>query len=397
MKLKRIITNLWFSILASTCILMFSCSEDTQVSNEPDTEGQESEEQEVQIPSLNPQQAQSGVIRDITSATLVEEMGIGWNLGNSMDVEDRDKTFWGNPLPTKEMIDAIAERGFGTLRVPVTWGYHQGPAPNYAIETEFLDQIQEIVDYALANGMHTIINVHHDDPWMIPTYAMADEVGARLESLWSQVALRFESYGDYLIFETMNEPRHEGSAQEWLGGTAEGRDVVNQYHKISLDAIRATGGNNEKRHIMIAPYAAAAYDVTMNALVIPNDDTNIIVSIHQYFPFEFTHETPNGTFNWGSQQDRTDLRNAIDFIADKWVVQEKRPVVLGEWGTVDKNNAAARRNHAEAFVEYAKDRGMLPIWWDNGLGDEFGVFDRNTISWSRHDGLVDIILNTWYK
>jgi endoglucanase len=100
-------------------------------------------------------------------------------LGNTLDTEDVDKTAWGNPITTKAMIDAVAEKGFKTLRLPVTWRFHTGSAPDYILESDWLDRVEDIANFALSNEMYVIINVHHDDEWIIPTYENAPAVKDR--------------------------------------------------------------------------------------------------------------------------------------------------------------------------------------------------------------------------
>jgi endoglucanase len=341
--------------------------------------------------NLNTEQATSGEIRSITSMELVAEMGIGWNLGNSMDVEAEDKTLWGNPLPTKSMIVEVANRGFSTLRLPVTWDYHLEAEAPFSVDPNFLDRIQEIVDYALEAGMHVILNTHHEDTWIVPTNTAEPMVKVRLSALWTQISERFITYGDYLIFETLNEPRYEGSPEEWTGGTAEGRAVVNEYHRVSLNAIRATGGNNLNRHIMISPYAASSYDFAMNELQIPNNDDKVIISIHSYFPFDFTLNQ-TGTANWGSNEEINALIDELERIRNKWIITEKRPVILGEWGVTFKNNNQVRENYVRSYVSESLSRGLLPIVWDNGLENELGLFDRRNNRWNWHSNVVNAIL-----
>ncbi|MFD0860597.1 glycoside hydrolase family 5 protein [Sungkyunkwania multivorans] len=323
-----------------------------------------------------------GAMREISPIEMVSEMKMGWNLGNSLDVEGENETVWGNPVTTRQMIDKVAERGFNTIRVPVTWRFHQGPAPNYIIEKSWLDRVEEVVNYGRANNMYVIINVHHDDPWIIPTYPKGDEVKARLSKLWTQVANRFKNYSDYVIFETLNEPRYEDSPEEWTGGTAEGRDMVNQYHKTALDAIRATGGNNSLRKLMISTYAASTLPIAMNALVIPNNDQNTIVSLHSYFPFPFTLEGTDAT--WGTDEDKAQLTAEMDRIKSKFVDNGKA-VVLGEWSSGNQNNFEDRLAHATFYANSAANRGISSVWWDNGnsgvSNDGLAIFDRRTLSW----------------
>ncbi|MFP2996612.1 glycoside hydrolase family 5 protein [Spongiivirga sp. MCCC 1A20706] len=368
-----------------TIFLMLSCrSESVNVTVVP-TEDSVEEQPVDENPDNGDNEASefdNGTMRGLSSMEIVAEMKIGWNLGNSLDAEGDNETVWGNPVTTKAMIDEVANRGFNILRVPVTWRFHQGTAPNYTIEKDWLDRVEEVVNYGRANNMYVIINVHHDDTWIIPTYNEGDAVKARLSKLWTQVANRFKNYSDYLIFETLNEPRFENSAEEWSGGTAEGRDMVNQYHKTSLDAIRATGGNNSTRKIMISTYAASTLPITMNALVIPNNDVNTIVSLHSYFPFPFTLEGTDST--WGTDDDKAQLIAEMDRIKAKFVDNGKA-VVLGEWSSGNQNNTADRLEHASFYANAAAERGLASVWWDNGnsgvSNDGLAIFNRQTLSW----------------
>ena len=313
----------------------------------------------------------NGIMRGLSPTELVAEMGSGWNLGNTLDVEDKDKTLWGNPLTTKEMIDAVKARGFTTIRIPVTWRFHMGNAPDYIIEKEWLQRVQEIVEYARGNDMYAIINIHHDDTWIIPTYEQADEVKERLFKVWTQIGNHFRDYSDYLIFETLNEPRHEDSPEEWTGGTEEGRDVVNQYHKACIDAIRQTGGNNNLRQVMISTYAASTLPNVLDALVIPNNEPirlgeRMVIKAH-----------------WG---------NELDKIVNKFV-SKGQPVIMGEWSSGNQNNTQDRLAHAVFYAKECAKRGLVPIWWDVGNygNNASGLMDRNTLEWPYGD-IADAVI-----
>jgi len=320
----------------------------------------------------------SGIIRNMSSMDLVAEMGVGWNLGNSLDVESVDKTDWGNPLPSQQIIDRVFDMGFRTLRIPITWDYHQQAAAPYTIQENYLTRVQEAVNYGISKDMHVIINIHHDNSWLRPTAADAPQVNPRLQSLWTQVANRFKAYGDHLIFETLNEPRLLNSPEEWTGGTEEGRNILNEYHATALNAIRATGGNNTGRHIMISTYAASTLPVAMDGLVIPNDDSRVIISLHTYFPWPFAG--PDSTLaTWGSDEDKALLEEEFDRIHQKWVVEEGRPIILGEWGAVDKDNLNIREEYYEFYVSESTQRGLLPVVWDDG--GNFRMLNRASLTW----------------
>lgn len=334
----------------------------------------------------------NGVMRDISSVKIVSEMKVGWNLGNSLDAEGANETAWGNPVVTKALIDKVALRGFKTIRVPVTWRFHQGSSPNYTVEKAWLDRVEEVVNYVRANNMYVIINVHHDDTWIIPTYEKGDGVKNRLSKLWTQIANRFKKYSDYVIFETLNEPRLEDSPEEWIGGTAEGRDMVNQYHKVSIDAIRATGGNNSTRHIMISSYAASTSPQAINDLIVPNNDVKTIVSLHPYFPYGFALGGTDST--WGTNNDKAQLDVEMDRIKAKFT-DNGIAVILSEWSSGNQNNISDRLTHATYYANAAAKRGFASIWWDNGntgvSNDGLGILNRNNLTWT-FDNIADTII-----
>lgn len=314
--------------------------------------------------------------RDINSFDLVAEMGVGWNLGNSFDVTSRDKTFWGNPITSKAMIDAVKNKGFKTLRIPITWGPNQSENAPYTIESSYLTDVKKVVDYGFQNKMHVIINVHHDDDWVKPTASEAENTKNRLSSLWTQVATHFKKYNDSLVFETLNEPRLQGIPEEWIGGTPEGRQFINDFNKAAVDAIRTTGGNNEKRHIMIPTWGASTIPAAMNDLVIPNNDPKIIISLHSYFPWQFAGEAQ---ISWGSVQDKIALEAELDAIRQKWIIEEGRPVIIGEWGSIEANPLQSRIEYATFYAQQAAERSLLTIVWDNGAS--FRLLNRHNLIW----------------
>ena len=324
--------------------------------------------------------------RDISSFDLVAEMGVGWNMGNSFDVTSVDKTFWGNPLPSKPIIDAVRAMGFTTLRIPVTWGFNQEDSSPFTIEASYLERVKQVVDYGFQNKMHVIVNVHHDNDWVRPEAASAEETKARLGSLWTQVANYFIEYNDSLIFETLNEPRLEGTPEEWTGGTPAGRGFVNEFNKVAVDAIRATGANNEKRHIMIPTWAASTVPAALDDLVIPNNDPKVIISLHTYFPWPFAGEA---AVSWGSEADKTALSNELERVRQKWIVENGRAVILGEWGSVENNPLNMRLEYAEFHARTAAEKGLLTIVWDDG--GNFRMFNRHSLSWD-YEGIASAIV-----
>ncbi len=359
-------------------LVMYSCS----TSDTDDADGIEKIEREDEVPEGEAPEALQdiGVIRNITAKALVADMKPGWNLGNSFDVRSSDKTLWGNPLPTTALVDAVYNRGFRTLRLPITWGYNMGDAPGFEIQSAYLSRINSIVQHAIEKGMYVIINSHHDDEWIVPTVANAATTRLRLSRVWTQIAEHFKNYSDYLIFELLNEPRHVGTPEEWTGGTEEGRRVLNTYYQTALDAVRATGGNNALRKIMIAPYAASTLKVAWDGFEIPNEDKDVIISLHAYFPFPFALEGSDP--DWGSDADKQAVDALMNRIEAEFITKD-RPVVMGEWGSVGTLAIASERlKHASYYTQACLSKGIVPIVWDNGNANEFGLISRVGLSWN---------------
>ena len=342
-----------------------------------------------------------GEMRGLTAKELIGEMGAGWNLGNTMDAEGGE-TAWGNPETTQEMIDEVYKAGFNTIRIPTTWDGHTGDAPDYTIDPKWFDRVEEVVGYALKNDMYVILNIHHEDKWLKPQYDGLDNVKARLAALWTQIAERFSDYGDHLIFEGLNEPRVKGGKNEWNGGTKEGRDCLNQLNSLFIETVRATGGNNEKRTLLITTFAAQPVEATIKDLEIPNDKY-VGVSIHAYTPYRFTYDSKGESWNATvfDESCQNDIVSVFDLL-NKYFISNDIPVVITEYGSVWKysasdsytKNTAEVEKWAEFYISEAGKYGIPCVWWDNGYyksGNElFGIFNRKDLSWYV-PGLVEII------
>jgi len=336
-------------------------------------------------------------IRDIPSTELVKEIKIGWNLGNTMDATGgqgvSSEISWGNPVTSKEMIDSIKTAGFNILRIPTTWEKHLGPAPDYIIDEKWLSRVQEITDYAIDNGMFVIINMHHEE-WYLPFYDNADKATDMLTKVWKQVADRFENYDEHLIFEGLNEPRQKGTSFEWNGGNQEGWEVVNQLNAAFIETIRNAGGNNPLRHLMIPPYAATSSTNAWSGFIVPKDD-KIIVSIHAYTPYNFALNK-TGTSEWSTDNsnDTREIDNLMNSI-DQNFISKGIPVILGEFGAMNKDNTNSRVAWAEYYIKKAKEKGIPCIWWDNGAfagsGELFGLLDRRGLTW-KYPEVVDALM-----
>ncbi|PLK48524.1 glycoside hydrolase family 5 protein [Uliginosibacterium sp. TH139] len=316
----------------------------------------------------------SSLAHAASASEITRSMMPGWNLGNALDAIGGE-TNWGNPKTTRAMIDKVRSAGFKSLRVPVSWDdYTSGSS--YSIASTRLDRVEEVVNYGLANGMYVIINVHHHNGWEAPTYANQSTAKDRLGKLWQQIATRFKGYDEHLIFEVMNEPR---SGEDWTG-TAENYAVVNTLNAAALSTIRATGGNNASRLVMLPTYVAGPWDVQINALSLPADNM-LAASIHAYIPYSFAMEYPGS-----SSFTDTALVDSVFAGLNTRFIAKGIPVVMGEWGTTNKGNYTERVKHAEYYVKAAAKLGIPVIVWDNNIfttgGEAFGLLNRSTLSWT---------------
>lgn len=318
-----------------------------------------------------------------TSRQIADAIKVGWNLGNTFDCYDSNhtkistETSWGNIKTTEEMINGIKDAGFNAIRIPVTWGEHMD---GNVIQTEWLDRIQEVVDYAYNNNMFVIINMHHDDYiWFNPAESEYSQDSQKLISIWEQISERFKDYGDRLLFEGMNEPRTIDSKNEWMGGTPEERAVINKYEQDFVNTVRASGGNNSERTLIITSYAASAETAAIDDVIIP-DDKNIILSVHYYAPWKFSEGIDSDFTDNG----KSELDNKFAELKEKFI-DKGTPVIIGEFGCVNATDNATRAEYYNYYISSAKANGIKCFVWDNGKSSgesSFGLFNRGNLSWN---------------
>ncbi len=333
-----------------------------------------------------------------TAMEFVSHMKLGWNLGNTLDSTINEYSTpsgaeqnWGCPITTKSMIDLVKSSGFNTIRIPVTWG-EKCSGSDFTIDSAWMNRVQEVVDYAIDNGMYVILNIHHDNSqrsnnaYFYPDQSHYNNSIKFITSIWTQVANRFEGYDNHLVFETLNEPRLVGNSQyEWNGGNAEARQIVNEYNAAALKAIRATGGNNTKRFVMMPGYAASSSAVAVNDIVLPDDD-HLIVDIHGYAPYEFALNR-TGTDQWNQNSGTYEIVSIFETAKSKFL-SKGIPVVIGEFGALNKENESTRAAWAKYYTETAASYGIPCVWWDNCQffdsryteGEAFGLIDRRGLS-----------------
>ena len=323
---------------------------------------------------------------------FVEKMGSGINLGNALDatelwnyVADADEldyeTFWNNPKIDREQLAAVYDAGFRSVRIPVTWEDHLDEEGN--ISEIWMERVEEVVNMALEENLYVIINLHHES-WLDLQPDRLEEICSKFRKVWSQIALRFEKYGDHLLFESMNEPRLRGSEHEWDEGTPELRAMVNHLNREFVDTVRSSGENNSTRYLLITSYASCCKKEALEALEVPKG--NLIVSVHLYLPYSFCQDR-DGTDLWKADENQGQIEEAFQTI-NKLFIQKGIPVILTEFGCVDKDNTEERMKWAKFYKTTARKNGVACMWWDDG-GD-FRLLERENKCWI-YPELVNIL------
>lgn len=409
-------------ILLSVFSLAWSCTDDVvfgydNSGNGPvRPHGNQGQEQHQEGHEEGQEQNNPPVVEEFTSAAeAVKNMGAGWNLGNTLDSNSGDaehmwieaftsrsfkdyETAWGQPVTTRALIHMFKEAGFGAIRVPVTWYPHMGTITLHEKEIDgekkycwdmttgwsgtdvdkaWMDRVQEVVDYVIDEGLYCILNVHHDTGAATTAWLIAGEDGfeaakTRYEALWKQIAERFRDYGPRLLFESYNEMLDKYDS--WCFATFaspnryDAADAVsaykgiNSYAKLFVETVRATGGNNLERNLVVNTYGACSGDGTWNNhlldplqnMDLPEYTTpgHIAIQVHSY---------------WDASKFGTSMQKEVDQLfsnLDTYIVKRLgAPVIIGEWG--DNSSATDQQiaNFSQYFCTKAKENYVAPFMW----------------------------------
>lgn len=346
-----------------------------------------------------------------SAADAVRRMGAGWNLGNSLDANSGDdshmwieaysartnetyETAWGQPVTTRALFHMFKEAGFNAIRIPVTWYPHMGTIQlqwenedwhwdksawtGYEVDPVWMARVKEVVDYVIDEGMYCILNVHHDTgaastAWLVAGEPEFEAAKARYQALWQQIAETFKDYDARLLFESYNEmldPYDSWCFASFATPARYDADVaasayrgINQYAKLFVETVRASGGNNALRNLVINTYGACSGDGTWNShltdplaqLELPEAPGHLAVEVHSYW-----------------EADKFDAQKAdIDRLfsnLDQHIVRRLGvPVIIGEWGGGNVSDEVAAR-FAGYFSQKAHDAGIAALMW-MGLSD----------------------------
>lgn len=306
----------------------------------------------------------------------VKNMGVGWNLGNTLDANDASKTWttteqhetcWGQPVTKPELMKMMKEAGFNSIRVPVTWYQEMDSEGN--VNEAWMNRVKEVVDYVIDNGMYCILNVHHDTGdgathWIHASSTNYNKNKAKFEKLWKQIAETFKDYDQHLLFEGYNEMLDDNNTWNEPKNKTDGYKAINDYAKSFVTTVRNSGGNNASRNLIVNTYSASSTPNAMQNLDKPENSNHIIFQIHSY---------PN----WKSKSNaKTEIDNLISNIKAKLI--DRAPVIIGEYATFttwpseidyyakDKEVALYAMDY---LIKKTKENGIGTCYW-MGLSDK---------------------------
>ncbi|MDR7384741.1 cellulase family glycosylhydrolase [Promicromonospora iranensis] len=328
-----------------------------------------------------------------TSAVeIAAAMQPGWNLGNSLDAQccgEGGETAWGNPRVDDTFFKDIKAEGFNSVRIPVSWGNHTGPAPDHTVEPETMERVREIVDLALDADLYVLINIHHDSwQWVTHLPTKHDEVMAQYTATWTQIADTFKDYPQELTFESINEQGFTGSS-----GAEEDHRHMAELNSSFHDIVRSSGSNNSDRLLVLPTLHTGAEQADMDALaaeIAALDDPMLAATTHNYSFWPFSVNVAGyTTYN---EEVRNLLEESFQNQVDTFVSQGI-PVIIGEYGLLDNYDNKVERGEYLKFFEHfgylARTTGITTMWWDNGTH-----FDRFKREW-RDQEQFDYISTAW--
>ncbi len=305
---------------------------------------------------------------------FINGLGTGINLGNALDVCDwntkfqnrygvNTQTLWWGAVISEDFIKTLANRGFGVVRVPVTYMNHIDDNGN--IDPAWINRVREVVGWIVQNNMYCIIDIHHDtgnDGWIKASADNYDNNSMRVANMISQIATAFNDFDDHLILEGFNEMVNEKN--NWTDVPKASLKAHNKWNQLFVDTVRATGGNNATRYILVNTYAASPTKKNMQGFELPKDSANnrLIVGIH----------------NYAGQNNVQETLDRIKKFSDRGF-----PIIIGEFGTT-ANATYDRAQHAGSYVKICRDYGFCPIWWDNGenpnnhKNSSFAIYERKS-------------------
>ena len=365
------------------------------------------------------------------ASEAVKNMGLGWNMGNTLEANNQSVTditnaafwgqqglesesCWGQSVTKPELIEMMKDAGFGAIRVPVTWYNHMDATGK--VDAAWMARVHEVVDYVINQGLYCIINVHHDTgadsyngsklthyAWIKADMDNYNQNKDRYEYLWKQIAEEFKDYGQQLLFESYNEMLDKLSSWCFASFAASGQydaaiatsayNAINSYAQSFVNIVRATGGNNAQRNLIVNTYGSCSGGGTWNnhlkdplkEMKYPSDAAGkdrIIFQVHAY----------PSLVDSNTKKDRSiaSIKSEIDEMINAWnthLVGKGAPVILGEWGTSNVDAAvtdyearpALMKQFCEYVVQQCKTKNIATFYWmglSDGMARSFPAFSQ---------------------
>ena len=318
---------------------------------------------------------------DLDAWSAAKLMGVGVNIGNTLDNTTQWETGWGNPRITRKFVENLAALGFKTVRVPVAWDTY---AKDGRITDEKLARVGEVVDWITAAGMFAVVNIHWDGGWIdssnkekfAKTYAtFSPDAERKYRAYWTQIANYFAGRNERLVFEALNEETNF----EGAGSRKKAYETLTHVNQVFIDTVRATGGNNAKRLLIVTGYSTDIEKTTSSDYVLPTDTVphKLFISVHYYTPWQFAGMTRDESWgkvqhNWGSADDIAQLKRLFDAMQE-FCTRNDIPAFIGEFGVTDKRDEVSRVRWMMAVAQSSLSRKMVPVLWDTG-----GDLSRNS-------------------
>ena len=342
--------------------------------------------------------ADDGAVREgLTAVEATRLMGNGINLGNTMEACDNTRghysddptvyeTGWGQPVTTQAMLDGMKAAGFDTIRIPVAWMTNATAMPfemkDYTISEAYLARVKEIVDYARNAGMYVILNDHWDGGWWgmfgSESKETADFAMEAYRGMWKQIAEYFRDYSDYLIFESANEElgaRFDENSPCFCRDSLlsyltenERYALTNRVNQAFVDIVRATGGNNAQRFLLIAGYGTNIDQTFDSRFQMPQDtaEKKLMVSVHYYDPWSYCGaSSAAGATLWGKAADFDGMYKTLSKM--KKFVAQGYGVVIGEYGALPGGDGIMKKNapaYHKAFLDCCDALDFTSCLWD---------------------------------
>ena len=379
--MKKLLTLI---LAAAMALTVTACGNSTTGEAEQTSAPIETETTAVTEPEPEPESA----MRDITTMELVREMGFGINMGNTLEAcgdwingttQNDYERAWGSPTVTQEFIQGYADAGFGVLRIPVAWSNMMVQDGTYTIHPEVMSRVTEVVDWALDADLYVIINIHWDNGWVNTFPENKEECMKRFTHMWEQISDNFKDYGDKLMFESQNEELGWDSIWNPWGGSQEEKEesyaLANEVNQAFVDTVRASGGNNPERHLLISGYNTGIDRCCDELFKMPDDPANrMALSVHYYDPSMLTLFFEDQSWGkviteWGSEKDIAALEKQVNMLKESFI-DKGIPVILGEYGCFGDNKPREVNTNWMLTVSGTMyEAGVCPILWDTPGGE----------------------------